>query len=284
MTRYLVYDVFTDRAFGGNPLAVIPDATGLDDAMLGRIAAEFNLSETTFVYPPEDPAHDARVRIFTPASELPFAGHPTIGTALALHDLGRCGDRLVMELGIGPIPVEISGGRARFETRVPLETRPAMPADRLAEMLSLPPRAVVDRAHPPVNAGVGLDFLCAELADADALSTSQPDLVALREEAAAGRSSTGILAYVRRGQSIDARMFAPLAGVAEDPATGSAAAALAALLGRIDGRSQSFAITQGVDMGRPSSIQAAVTVEDGRPVAVTVAGGAVRVMEGRLSI
>ena len=128
MTEYLVYDVFTDKAFGGNPLAIIPDAQGLAEANLQRIAREFNFSETTFVFPPRQ-GGDARVRIFTPTMEIPFAGHPTIGTALALHNLGKVGPGMVLELGVGPIPVTITGTRARFVTKVPLQTWPGPPLD-----------------------------------------------------------------------------------------------------------------------------------------------------------
>ncbi|NNF91824.1 MAG: PhzF family phenazine biosynthesis protein, partial [Boseongicola sp.] len=124
MTDFLVYDVFTDKAFGGNPLAVIPDATRIAEADLQRIAREFNFSETTFVFPPEV-GGDAKVRIFTPTSELQFAGHPTVGTAVALSDLGRAGPEMVLELGVGPIPVTVSGRHARFETRVPLSVSEA---------------------------------------------------------------------------------------------------------------------------------------------------------------
>ena len=119
MTDFLVYDVFTDQTFGGNPLAVIPDARGIAEVDLQKVAREFNFSETTFVYPAEAGC-DAKVRIFTPTMEVPFAGHPTVGTALALRDLGRVGDEMVLELGVGPIPVAISGRRARFVTKVPL--------------------------------------------------------------------------------------------------------------------------------------------------------------------
>ena len=282
MTQFLVYDVFTDEAFGGNPLAVIPDATGLPDAALQKIAAEFNLSETTFVYPAQDAANTARVRIFTPTQEVPFAGHPTVGTALALKDLGRGSDRMVLELGVGPIPVEIDGNFARFETRVPLVTRPGVSTEHMADMVSLPAGSVIDRAHQPINASVGLEFLFAELADEDALTTASPNVTLFKEAIATDQMRLGTLLYVRRGRTIHARMFAPTKGIPEDPATGSAVAALAALLGSLDGTSQSFTIHQGVAMGRPSLIRAAVTIEDGAATAVTIGGSAVRVIEGRL--
>ena len=132
MTEYLVYDVFTDTPFAGNPLAVIPEAVGLAEGDLQRIAREFNFSETTFVYPPEDASCDARVRIFTPTQEIPFAGHPTIGTTIALRDLGRIEGSARLELGVGPIPVSLDETGAELATRVPLETWDNPPVDVVA--------------------------------------------------------------------------------------------------------------------------------------------------------
>lgn len=283
MTDYLVYDVFTEAAFTGNPLAVIPDATGLAEADLQRIAREFNFSETTFVYPPENPEHDAKVRIFNPTAEMAFAGHPTVGTALAMHSLGRVGDDMVLELGVGPIPVTVRDGHARFVTRVPLATGPAPETGALAACLGLEAGAIRTDRHAPVTAGLGTDFVLAELASFEALDAALPDLDAFRRAAADARRMS-IFVYTRNGAQIDARMFAPLSGTFEDPATGSAIAALAAFLGWLDGRSQAFHITQGVQMGRPSRIEAEVTVENGEPVAVAIGGHAVKVMEGRLAI
>lgn len=284
MTDYLVYDVFTDRRFGGNPLAVIPDARGIDPALFQTIAREFNFSETTFVLPPEDPAHDARVRIFTPGAEMPFAGHPTVGTALALHDLGRAGDRMTLELNVGPIPVTVSGETARFTTRVPL-TRAEGPApETVARMIGLDASAIRTDRHAPVMAGVGVPYCLAELTDAAALAAAAPDTQAFRAAAGDGPLRLAAYLYLRDGPRIRARMFAPLGAVTEDPATGSAAAALAAFLGHLDGRSAAFEIAQGVEMGRPSRILAEVTVENGAPVEVAISGRAVRVMEGRLTL
>ena len=283
MTDFLVYDVFTETVFGGNPLAVIPDATGLAEDQLQKIAREFNFSETTFVLPPDDPAHDARVRIFTPTRELAFAGHPTVGTAIALSGLGKVGAQMVLELGVGPIPVTVSQTRAEFATRVPLSTAPAASTDALATCLGLKPEQLrVDR-HAPVEASLGTPFTLVEVSDPAALNAASPNIDGFRN-AAKDPGRLAILAYVRDGDRIEARMFAPLGGILEDPATGSAAAALAAYLGERDGRSQSFRISQGVKMGRPSLIDAAVTVEAGRPVEVRIAGHAVKVMEGRLTL
>lgn len=282
-TDYLVYDVFTGEAFGGNPLAVIPDAGRLDEADLQRIAREFNFSETTFVYPPEA-GGDAKVRIFTPTMEVPFAGHPTVGTALALHALGRVGSEMVLELGIGPIPVSVSEGKARFVTKEPLSVWDGLEAARVAESVGLSADQIRCDRHAPVIAGVGFAFALAELTGMDALAAALPvtDVFRACDADWPVSSHYDLLVYVRDGDRIAMRMFAPLDGIPEDPATGSAAAALAAWLGRLEGRSARFDIVQGVEMGRPSRIEAEVTVEDGAPVAVAIAGHAVRMMEGRL--
>jgi len=283
MTDYVVYDVFTGTAFGGNPLAVIPDAGHLSEGSLQKIAREFNFSETTFVYPPESSDHDARVRIFTPTRELAFAGHPTVGTALALHNLGKVATSMVLELGVGPIPVTIDGARAEFATRVPLATAPAADLNAIATCLSLDMSQIDTTRHAPIEASLGTEFTLVQLKDIAALNASRPNIDGFRA-AAKDPGRLAILAYVRSGTQIEARMFAPLGGTLEDPATGSAAAALVAYLGRLDGASQNFKITQGVQMGRPSLIEAAVTVENGAPVEVRIAGEAVKVMEGRLTL
>ncbi|MBT8473975.1 MAG: PhzF family phenazine biosynthesis protein [Alphaproteobacteria bacterium] len=286
MTHYVVYDVFTDTPFGGNPLAVITDARGLDGAQMQKIAREFNFSESTFVLPPEDPAHTARVRIFTPSQEIPFAGHPTVGTAIALRDLGRIDDHATLELGVGPIPVTVKDGAAEFATRVPLQTWHDPPAEVVAAAISAAPGVVSHANHGPVIASVGLPFAIAELTDRAALAAAAINIDAFRafEPNWPTDYHFDLLVYVRDGQRIDARMFAPLDGIPEDPATGSAAAALTAFFGWLDGRSQHFEVSQGVDMGRPSLIRTSVEVENGTPVETRVAGNAVRVMEGRLTL
>ncbi|MCU0854219.1 MAG: PhzF family phenazine biosynthesis protein [Rhodobacteraceae bacterium] len=280
MTAYLVYDVFTDTAFGGNPLAVIPDATGLAEPLLQKIAREFNFSETTFVYPPADPAHTARVRIFTPTQEVPFAGHPTIGTAIALRDLGRPAT-MVLELGVGPIPCTVAGGEARFVTRRPLERFHVVAVEHAAAALSLAPGDIRTDRHAPLMASVGLPFVFAELAGPEALARAAPALDAFR----AGRTrypaplDFAVAPYVRDESRIAMRMFAPLDNIPEDPATGSAAAALGALLASLDGAPVALDIVQGVEMGRPSRIR----VEAG-PDGVAVSGAARKIMEGRLTL
>jgi trans-2,3-dihydro-3-hydroxyanthranilate isomerase len=276
--EYLVYDVFTATAFGGNQLAVFPDARDLHEDRLQAITREFNFSEVTFVYPPQNPAHTARVRIFTPTREVPFAGHPTIGTAIALHDLGR-GSHLVLELGVGPIPCHIGETGASFTTPVPLEMI-AQPAPSLvAEALGLPVAAIRTDRHAPVQASLGLAFVLVELVDRAALAAAQPVIEACRRGAALHPAGLdfAIFAYVRNGQAVEARMFAPLDNMPEDPATGSASATLGAFLAQLPDGPQRLEISQGVDMGRPSQI--GVSVGAG---GVTVTGQAVKTMAGRL--
>lgn len=259
---YETVDVFTDRPFGGNPLAVFTDGRGLTDAQMQALAAEMNYSETTFVLPPDDPANDARVRIFTRTAEMPFAGHPNVGTAcvLARHGRGR-DDVLRFEQIAGLVEIAVQRDPAGSVTGAviaapqPLSLGLELPADGIAACAGLPPQAVLTTAHKPVNASVGVRFVMAQVAP-DALARATPDMAAFRtlateHEQLAGRLS--LFLYARDGQSVRARMFAPLAGTWEDPATGSASATVGALLLSLDGaESADFTITQGVEMGRPS--------------------------------
>ncbi|MCG3267567.1 PhzF family phenazine biosynthesis protein [Yoonia sp. I 8.24] len=281
MTDYLVYDVFTQSRFGGNQLAVIPDARAIPEGDLQQIAREFNFSETTFVYPPNDPAHTAKVRIFTPTMEIAFAGHPTIGTAIALRDQGHSGE-MVLELGVGPIPCSFAGDTASFVTSAALERISLPDVALVAAALGLPETAIDTTTHLPVQASLGLTFVIVALDSADSLAACAPNLDAIREGAQKHPASLdfAIYAYVREGGQIDARMFAALDKIPEDPATGSAAATLAALLTEVLDAPQNLTITQGVKMGRPSLITA--TTQNQRPAPVTISGTAVRVMEGRL--
>lgn len=278
MIDYLVYDVFTETPFGGNPLAVIPDAAGIGEDLMQKIAREFNFSETAFVLPPADPAHGARLRIFTPTQEVPFAGHPVIGTAVALHALGHPG-RLVLELGVGPIACTVSGATARLVTTQPLVRLHAPDPATVAACLGIGEDDIRTEAHGPVMASLGLPFVFAEVRDLAALARCTPDAAAFRRAEARYPApfDFAVAAYVRDGDGIRMRMFAPLDNIPEDPATGSAAAALGALLADLGGSPLSLDIAQGVEMGRPSRIR----VETG-PEGVAVSGSACRVMEGRI--
>lgn len=278
--EYVVYDVFTATRYGGNQLAVFPDASTLPQDQLQAIAAEFNFSEVTFVYPPTDPAHTARVRIFTPTCEVPFAGHPTIGTAIALHDLGWPAE-MVLELGVGPIPCTVGPEGAAFTTPVPLQIVAHPPVETVAACLGLPQTAIRTTTHAPVQASLGLAFVLVELSDRATLTAASPVIEPIRAAAKAYPSGLdfGVFCYVRQGDSIDARMFAPLDNMPEDPATGSASATLTALLASLPGGPAGLTIAQGDDMGRPSRI-----VTETGPKGVTVRGQAVKVMQGRLCL
>lgn len=285
MTEYLVYDVFTDTPFGGNQLAVIPDASALKEADLQHIAAEFNFSETTFVYPPKDKANTARVRIFTPTNEIPFAGHPTIGTAIALSDLGAAAN-MVLELGVGPIPCEVTKGTpstAQFVTTVPLERLDVIDTRLASDCLSLPPDAIITQNHLPEMVSVGLPFVMIELTGLAALAQAAPATEAFKrgeQQHASNVDLFATFAYVKTESGIQARMFAPLSNIPEDPATGSAAAALGAYLTALSGQAQTLEIAQGVEMGRPSQIFVSTTIKGGNPSSATVRGSAVKTMQG----
>jgi trans-2,3-dihydro-3-hydroxyanthranilate isomerase len=290
---FVTVDVFTDKRFGGNQLAVFPDARGIGDAEMQSLATEFNLSETTFVLPPSDPKHTARVRIFNRTAEMPFAGHPNVGTGYVLAQQGRDknGVLLFEEIaGLVEIKIERTGGAvtgATIAAPQPLSLGLKLPAETIARCTGLAAGDVLTAAHAPVVATVGNPFVLAEVAAA-ALSRAVPDLAAFRASAAATPALKGRLSiylYTRDGATkVRARMFAPLAGTVEDPATGSAATPLAALLLSL-GKEQSaaFDIMQGVEMGRPSLLRvAARRAEDG--IRATVGGGCVPVLRGKAMV
>ncbi len=240
--RYVTVDVFTDRAFGGNPLAVVLDAKGLSTAQMQAIATEFNYSETTFVLPPADPANGAEVRIFTVRSEIPFAGHPNVGTAFVLATLAdKPPAWLKFEEKAGLVPVEIlseQGGviGAELTAPQPLKRLTELGAEQAAACLSLSAADVKTDRHPPRIASVGLPFLMVELASRQALRRAKPDAAAFARTFP--RDGSDAVYFYTRDVPVDekpcdlqARMFHPGAsGLSEDPATGSATAAAAALL------------------------------------------------------
>lgn len=279
MSDYVVYDVFTDTPFGGNQLAVFPDASGLPEDKLQKIAAEFNYSETTFVYPPENPAHTAKVRIFTPTTEVNFAGHPVIGTLIALSNLGYPSP-MTLELGVGPLPCTIDANGAAFTTSVPLEIFAKPDPALVAQTLSLPETAIKTGTHVPVQASLGLPFTLTELETRESLKNCSPNMDAIKRanEHYPSGLDFAVFAYVRSGDHIDSRMFAPLDNIPEDPATGSATATLAALLTDIEKKPLSLSFLQGEDMGRPSHIRADTSIN---PPSVKISGNAVQTMAGK---
>jgi len=258
------------------------------------LAAEFNLSETTFVLPPEDPAHTARVRIFTPRTELPFAGHPNVGTGYVLAQAGRDRDGvLVFEESAGLVEIQVdrsadgSVSGAVIAAPQPLSLGPCLPTDVVSACAGLDPAEVVVAAHPPVLASVGTEFVIAEVLGA-ALGRATPDVSRFRREIA-GRPALngrfGLHLYACEGDRIRTRMFAPLAGIPEDPATGSANAALAALLlSRTADAEARYAIVQGVEMGRPSLLRATARRGSDGGIRATVGGGCVPVLRGEAQV
>jgi trans-2,3-dihydro-3-hydroxyanthranilate isomerase len=302
MLPYHVLDVFTEERFGGNPLAVVLDADRLDSARMQRIAREFNLSETVFVLKPEQPAHTARVRIFTPASEIPFAGHPTVGTGALLATLqaaepaGR-GDALIVleeNIGIVRVGVRLRPGAAAYAEftapRLPAEAGIPPPDDRLAAALGLIPAEIGFENHRPTRYGGGNAFAFVPVASLDAIANAR--VAGLHWDAALkDQGLTGAFLYCRQTvhttSSFHARMFAPDFGVPEDPATGSAAAAFAGVVHRFDALPDGThrrIIEQGYEMGRPSTIALSIEVAGGKVAAVRIGGHAVRVAEGRIEV
>jgi trans-2,3-dihydro-3-hydroxyanthranilate isomerase len=298
MRDYLILDVFADRPLAGNPLAVIPDARGLDPATMQALAREFNLSETVFLWPPAAPGGPVPARIFTPGREVPFAGHPTVGAgvALALAGMGAGqGPDIVLDLPVGPVAIRaaadpargMGAGQAQVSRDGRLERVHMLDAATVAACVALPPASVVTASHPPVMASFGLPFAIAELTDSAVLAAAQPDIARFRDAQARWPSGLDFATYlyVRTGpDAVQARMFAPLDGIPEDPATGSAAAALVALLAETQGRDLPLSIAQGVEMGRPSRILASARLTDGHASSITLQGDAVVLARGQIAV
>lgn len=295
--KFATYDVFTETRFAGNPLAVVFDADALSDAQMQTVAREFNLSETIFVRTPEDERHTASVRIFTPTKELPFAGHPTIGCAIALAEArhGRGDPRdllLVLEEKIGLVRcgVKLATSGASFaEFTAPKLSAPAGddPAiDIAAKATGLAPADIGFRAHAPSIFSAGVPFAMIPVADIATLGRVQPSA-----ELSKLLGVTECFIYTRAERdaphAFRARMFAPELGITEDPATGGAAAAFAGVLARFEALQDGWhtlPILQGVEMGRPSLIGLEVNIEAGQLAGARIAGKAVKVSEGSLEI
>jgi len=297
---YHVLDVFTHQRFGGNPLAVVLDADGLEPARMQTIAREFNLSETVFVAKPENAAHSARVRIFTPAVEVAFAGHPTVGTAALLAVLkasapsGNADALIVLEEEVGPVRVgvRLRAGAAPFAEfdapRLPQESGTLAPADRLAAALGLIPAEIGFENHRPTRFTAGNTFAFVPIASLEAMAKAR---VASAHWAAAFQGGIGTFLYCRQTvhttSSFHARMFAPDHGVPEDPATGSAAVGLCGAVHRFDALPDGLhkrVIEQGYEMGRPSRIELSLQVGGGKLETVRIGGHAVRVAEGTIEV
>ncbi len=291
---FATVDVFTDRQFGGNPLAVVPDARGLTSAQMQAIAAEFNLSETTFVLPPQDAANTAQVRIFTPRAELPFAGHPNIGTAFVLAGAATgtarpaMGDTMIFEEKAGLVRIELLRDRsavtgARLAAPQALSIGENIASEIVASACSIAPTDIDTRVHQPCIASCGVPLIFAAVTSRAALAAARPRTEIFAQHVPTGLA-TGIHLYVEAATpvaDIEARMFAPLY------ATGSANVALIALLAtlraepdlRLDRR-----ISQGVDMGRPSLMVASAEKRAGKVVAAHIGGRCVPVMSGVIAL
>lgn len=285
---FVTLDVFTDRRFGGNPLAVVPDARGLDTPAMQALAAEFNLSETTFVLPPDDPRHTAKVRIFTPGAEIGFAGHPNIGTAwlLALRGHDHEG-RLSFEGGSGAVDIVVERDEGRLRS-CRLMAPQALRLGTAPSAADLAPCASLEASDIGRTdlASVGLDCVCAEVSEA-ALGRAAPDASAFRALAdrwLGPRSRFMLCLYTRNGSQLRSRVFGPLYGVTEDPACGSATAALTGLLLERDGGSVNrIVMHMGQEIGRPSELHAGAQRSDSG-VRVWLAGQCVEVMRGTVSV
>ena len=297
--RFVTCDVFTDRRFGGNQLAVLPEAEGLSAEQMQAIATEFNYSETTFVLPPQDKANDANVRIFTPVRELPFAGHPNVGTAFVLAQLAKePKPRLVFEEKAGLVPVDITrdGGRVvatELTAPQPLSRLAQFSAWEVASLISLTADDVRTDRQAPQVVGVGTPFLVFEVASRDAVRRAKPDAAAFgrffpRDGAFSTYFYTRDVPAAEAPCDLQARMFfSGSSGLIEDPATGSATVAAAALLAALDPLRDGvlkLTVGQGFDMGRPSLLLTRVRKQDGANISAHVGGACVQMMQGTLRL
>lgn len=297
--RFAVYDVFSNERLAGNPLAVVFDSEGLDDQVMQAIAGEFNLSETTFIRPPKDPKHRAEVRIFTPKHELPFAGHPTVGSAIAIAEAagGEVPAMFVLEERVGPVRCAVSrddkGPVATFDLpRLPQSMPFGADPDAVAAALGLAPRDIGFENHVVTQYSGGVPYVLVPVADLDAAGRAGLDTRAWTELTGPAEAlSPGAFVYCRQaaggGNAFHARMFAGHLGIPEDPATGSAVAAFAGAImdfdKPVDG-AHPYVIEQGVEMGRPSLIRLELDVQGGALAGARIGGHAIKVSEGMLLV
>jgi trans-2,3-dihydro-3-hydroxyanthranilate isomerase len=291
--KYYICDVFTTKRFGGNPLAVLPDAEGLTEEQMQQIAREFNFSESTFVFPPEK-GNTKKVRIFTPSTEVPFAGHPNIGTAFVLASSGMTEEynettEFVFEEKAGLVPITLQRrdeGSFWCELQAPekFSLGKSISAEILASAISLTTDKIITNVHLPRVFSVGLPFLIAELKDRGALEEASVNPEEFKQLVGQDLPPYVHL-YTRSKDEFDirARMFAPFDGVPEDPATGSANCALGGLLTYYNNASSGnfeWKIAQGIEMGRPSSLKARTHKKDGEVISTYISGSSVMVSEG----
>ncbi|MEM6414934.1 MAG: PhzF family phenazine biosynthesis protein [Pseudomonadota bacterium] len=286
------WDVFTDQRFCGNPLAIVTNANGLSDHEMQMIAREFNLSETTFILPPDGPDHDVRVRIFIPTDELAFAGHPTIGTALSIATKRGSYDPMIMRLKAGDFPIryDTAGPIPRATFRNPIDpTVKNLNGLRapLAAALGLPIDAIADGLNAPCAAGAGTDFVFAKVNETD-LPKCVIDSGALSSLYRDYGVGVGIFAeHQVPDADYQMRLFAPAANIPEDPATGSAACALPAVISRTGALADgdyTWTIRQGIEMRRPSTIKINFSISKKQPHALEVSGTAIQIQRGELTM
>ena len=298
--QFQTVDVFTGTQFVGNPLAVVLNAEGLSTGQMQAIAAEFNLAETTFVWPPKDPAHTAEVRIFTPRSEMPFAGHPNVGTAFVLARAGVCYGRpvgvdgVIFEERAGLVPIDILRDGptvvgARLASPQPLSVGAEIAGELVASACGVSLADIETANHRPCIASCGAAFILAELKSRAALASASPNGDVFRLEVTR-HPAVSIMIYTQVDEAdidIRARMFAPHVNIPEDPATGSANVALIGLLAKLRPEanlSLSKTIAQGVEMGRTSILQAKAEKQNGVVTATYIGGRCVPVMSGSIDL
>jgi trans-2,3-dihydro-3-hydroxyanthranilate isomerase len=288
--------VFTDTRYGGNPLAVLPNAAGLTNIQMQQIAREFNYSETTFVLPSEN-GYTRNVRIFTPFTEVPFAGHPNIGTAFVLAHTSEFGDidsetKIIFEEKAGLVPIKIRKVNKNIwcELKAPgdLSIGEAIPVNLIASALSLSTEDIVTSTHQPQVASVGLPFIFVELNTRNVLESVRINLTVV-EEIYKKVITPDIHVYTMVNEVFDirSRMFAPMDGIPEDPATGSANCALVAMLTHYKQERDaefSWHIAQGVEIDRPSVLDARTEKQSGKVTGVWIAGNSRMVSEGHIEV